>query len=231
MIRKNTPETILKFLKRKRDEPAIVKPLQQLSRVEMNRNFLRGHFPPRDSDYKQFYDLLDALNSRQLLALCELSLENNLFVTGCAGTGKTLWMRAAIGLMQALNKHVAVTATTALAASNIDVIPLDQVPDFEKRKAPSQTGAAKKARLEHLKPRTDFEYNRDFSIAAVRAKNRRRIKFDIIPRTLHSWAGIGIDKFDPVQLANEILTKKTSFFEKARKRWQYTEVLFMDLLH
>ncbi len=200
---------------------------QPLSKAEENKRFLRAHFPPRDENYPQFYDLVDALNSRQLLALSELPRGNNLFVTGCAGTGKTLWMRTAIALMQSLKKNVAVAATTALAASNIDVLPGDQVPTFNVKWTPSQTGAAKRARTEKAKPKR-IEYEKDYCLAKPPPKQRKRIIYDLTPRTIHSWAGVGIDEFNPEILSNEILNKNTSFINKTRKRWQGTDVLFLD---
>jgi hypothetical protein len=93
------------------------------------RAWFNKQFAVSDAKNVAFFEMFDALHERQLLALRLLTERENLFVTGCAGTGKTLWLRTAIATMQSMGKSVAVCATTALAASNIDVLtPADQMP-------------------------------------------------------------------------------------------------------
>lgn len=223
--KKNQNFTIETYFKRKRSDETDEDVSED--KQERNRKWLREHFAEKNSEFPEFYDLLDTLNARQLWALSRLTLGSNLFITGCAGTGKTLWMRAAIALMQGLKKNVAVAATTALAASNINVLPIDKVPEFASRKTPSQTGAAKKARIENMRPTTVNDSEDSLFVYESGKKSKRR-PFDITPRTIHSWAGVGIDDFDPEELSKTIMTNQSTFYVKTRKRWQYTDVLFMD---
>jgi hypothetical protein len=181
-----------------------------------NRAWLRSHFPyeasQRTSANEAFFGLFDSLNERQLLGMLYLRQGKNLFITGCAGTGKTLWMRAAIAMMQAMGKSVAVVATTSLAASNIDVLPTEKLPPLE---TPSTHEIAS------AQPDNAARQPRK-----KRSRGQKRKIYDVTPRTLHSWAGIGIDDFDPVQLGNKFLT--TSSCEQTRNRWRYTQTLFID---
>lgn len=162
------------------------------------RDWFEKHFVHDDVKNVAFFKLLDGLHDRQLLALRLLSKRENLFVTGCAGTGKTLWMRAAIAMMQSMSKSAAVCATTALAASNIEVLSVDQLPRFVK----SRNKKAKK-------------------------KAKKFTPFEITPQTLHSWAGIGIEEdFDPYTLSQQF--QRLEKYRYVRNRWFYTDVLFID---
>jgi len=160
-----------------------------------------GEKTARSSD--EFYALFALLNERQLLALLHAREGQNLFLTGSAGTGKTLWMRVAVAMLQSRGKQVEVCATTALAASNIKVLPVNKLPP------PPEPTAAE---AYHAKKR------------AKKAKPRRM--FDISPRTLHSFAGIGISDFEPAVLGAKMLNEKRLI--KTRNRWRYTQTLFVD---
>lgn len=179
-------------------------------------DWLRSHFPysERNKTVQNtlFFDLFAKLNERQLLALLKVRQNRNLFLTGSAGTGKTLWMRVAVAMCQSMGKSVAVCATTALAASNIEVLNVAQLPPVE-----TQTG-------EHA---YDNNYHGLQSSKRRRKPTKKEKKmFDVTPRTLHSFAGIGIDDFHPVTLGQQILTQRKHQY--TLNRWKYTDTLFVD---
>jgi len=177
--------------------------------------WLRSHFPYDRSDDSEpstlFVDLFNKLNERQLMALLKVRSGRNLFLTGSAGTGKTLWLRVAVAMCQSMQLRVAVCATTALAASNIEVLKPDELPPLEEKEkayeSNSYYGQQSKKRL----------YGK-------RKKSTQRKIFEVTPRTLHSFAGVGIEKFDPVELGRQILKGKKYLLN----RWRYTDVLFID---
>ena len=173
--------------------------------VATRRDWLRAQFPydsvkHRVASASRFYAEFDKLNDRQLAALLRVRQGKKLFLTGSAGTGKTLWMTVAIAMLQSMGKSVAVTATTARAAANISVLTVDSLPPFEL----SNRRGGKKQKVDG-KPKNIW---------------------DVVPRTLHSFAGCGIDEFDPVQLGAEMKTKGKYIY--AKNRWLYCNVLFID---
>lgn len=62
---------------------------------------------------------VEQLNRDQRVALLHVLRGRNVFVTGSAGTGKSYWTRCLVRLLQRRRVRVALTATTALAASNL----------------------------------------------------------------------------------------------------------------
>lgn len=62
---------------------------------------------------------VEQLNDDQRVALLHVLRGRNVFVTGSAGTGKSYWTRCLVRLLQRRRVRVALTATTALAASNL----------------------------------------------------------------------------------------------------------------
>lgn len=104
------------------------------------------------------------LNEQQRKAVEYVLTGHNIFLTGCAGTGKSFTIKTIVEEMKKRGKNVNITASTGIAATTIG------------------------------------------------------------GRTLHSWAGIGIDmEADINKLVNRVLRD-----EKKCKRWESVDLLIID---
>lgn len=117
---------------------------------------------------------LEALNTRQTLALYHLFKGRNVFLSGLAGTGKTYTTKTIVKFMTAIKQKVALTATTGLAAANLE-----------------DAGSV------------------------------------VVPKTLHSFAGIGLGEESADELIKK-LKEQTFVAAAARTRWRETNLLVVD---
>ncbi len=87
--------------------------IEQKKVVEQMRNQLIAAAPTLQQE-------LESLNARQTLAIYHLFKGRNVFLSGFAGTGKTHTTKTAVKFLTSQKVKVALTATTGLAAANLE---------------------------------------------------------------------------------------------------------------